>query len=103
MRIGSQDYKRYKKQKKQNKLEEEQAKISSPRSMFFTIVSVLKSEAADDNLVCKEHPNYNDKCQKCLKTRKSRRQRIEDKILYANQLYGMGMREYIQNLKRKRK
>jgi len=63
----------------------------------------LKSESADDAIMCKEHEKFDPKCTQCQITRKSRRARIEDKMLYANQLYTLGLREYIGNLKRKRK
>ena len=57
----------------------------------------LKATGAD-----KANPVFDPKCEQCKKARKSRKDRIEDLMLYANQLYKLGLREYITFIKKRR-
>ena len=78
--------------------EQDKSKVSAG-SVLFNIYEVLKAEADAKKLECKEHEVPDESCPTCKATKKARRQTIADKMLFANQLFGIGLREYIRNLK----
>ena len=48
------------------------------------------------------NPLYKRGCEECVKARKSLEEKIEDLMLYANQLYKLGLKQYIDECRQQR-
>ena len=72
------------------------------KTAFSNMITVMKSKAGDHAYICRDHTEYEPNCSNCIWSQRERIQRIEDLMCYATQVYGMGMKVYIEGLKNQR-